>query len=45
MKAYFPNREVGAVGRRMKRSEATYLLKVSFSYVKRYPSMVPSIIN
>jgi hypothetical protein len=29
----------------MKQSEATYLFGVGFSSVKRYPRMVPSIVN
>jgi hypothetical protein len=40
-----PNREVGALGRGMKESEATYLFGVSLSSVKRYARIIPSIVN
>jgi transposase len=36
---------VEAVGRQLNRSEAAYLFGVSFSSVKRYASMAPSIVN
>ena len=45
MEAYFPTDKSEFLERRMKKGEAAYLFGVSLSSVKRYASMVSSIVN